>query len=71
VWERGASIVARIGAALLGLLFPNFQLFNLGDLVTSGEPSGASLIMRVTLYGIVYIAVVLALASFSFRRREI
>jgi ABC-type transport system involved in multi-copper enzyme maturation permease subunit len=71
VWERGASAVARGGAALLGFLFPNFQLFNLGDLVTSGDPPGASLVVRVSLYGMVYIAVFLALASFSFRRREI
>jgi len=71
VWERGGSAVAQVGAGLLGLLFPNFQLFNLADLVTAGEPFGAALIVRVTLYGLAYIAVFLALASFSFRRREI
>lgn len=71
VWERGGSAVAQVGAALLGLLFPNFQVFNLADVVTAGEPVGAVFVMRVTLYGLVYIVVFLALASFSFRRREI
>lgn len=71
VWERGGSFIARTGAALLGLLFPNFQLFNLADLVPTGEPLGAGLIARVTLYGLAYIGAFLALASFSFRRREI
>jgi len=70
-WERGGSAMARAGGALIGLLFPNFQLFNLADLAAAGEPLGAGLVVRVTLYGLAYIAVFLALASFSFRRREI
>lgn len=71
VWERGGSSVASAGALLLGLLFPNFQLFNLSDLVTSGTALDAALVGRVTAYGLVYIAVFLMLATFSFRRREV
>jgi hypothetical protein len=71
VWERGGSAVSKVGGALISLLFPNFQLFNLADLAAAGEPLGAGLVVRVTLYGLAYIAVFLALASFSFRRREI
>lgn len=71
VWERGGPAVAKIGGALIGLVFPNFQLFNLADLAAAGEPIGAGLVARVTLYGLAYVAVFLALASFSFRRREI
>lgn len=71
VWERGGSGSARVAAALIGLLFPNFQLFNLGDVIAAGESLTLATILRVTAYGFAYIAVFLSLATYSFRRREI
>ena len=57
----------------IGLIFPNFQLFNVGDqlLFTSQEGLPAATILRITLYACVYIAAFLLLAHLSFRRREI
>ena len=65
--------LARLLVQGLGLIFPNFQLFNVGDqlLFTSQEPLPALIILRITLYAGVYITAFLLLAHLSFRRREI
>jgi len=65
--------VGRLLVQGLGLIFPNFQLFNVGDqlLFTSQEALPAATILRITLYACVYIAGFLLLAHLSFRRREI
>jgi len=57
----------------LGLIFPNFQLFNLGDqlLFSSKEAMPTATILQITLYAIIYIFAFLLLAQLSFRRREI
>lgn len=68
--EQGISRFLVQGASLI---FPNFQLFNLGDqlLFTSRETLGATTVLQITLYASVYIAAFLLLAHLSFRRREI
>lgn len=71
VWEREGSLFATVSASLLGLLFPNFQLFNLAGEAAADGPLGAATILRIAAYGLVYIVVFLALAAHSFRRREI
>ena len=65
--------VGRLLVQGLGLIFPNFQLFNVGDqlLFTSQEALPAATILQITLYASVYIAAFLLLAQLSFRRREI
>lgn len=70
-WERGGSLVAQIAGTLVGLLFPNFQLFNLVDLMGAGVALEGALIARVAAYGLGYIVVFLCLATWSFRSREI
>ncbi|PXA03621.1 ABC transporter permease [Coraliomargarita sinensis] len=65
--------VGRLLVHGLGLIFPNFQLFNVGDqLLFTGEaslPAGTAL--QISLYAVVYITAFLLLAQLSFRRREI
>ncbi len=69
-WQSGHGWLERIGGGLVGLTFPNFQLFGLE--LTDGAAGGQLLLAgRVALYGALYIAVFLALAVWSFRRREI
>ncbi len=70
VWRSGAGWAARIGGGAIGLLFPNFQLFGAeySDFGSAGEWLLAG---RVAIYGLGYAAVFLALAVWSFRRREI
>jgi ABC-type transport system involved in multi-copper enzyme maturation permease subunit len=57
----------------LGLVFPNFQLFNLGDqmLFSSKEVVATVTLLQITGYAVVYTAAFLVLAQLSFRRREI
>ena len=70
-WQAGHGWLERFGGGLIGLVFPNFQLFG-GEYLTAGA-DGAALVLvgRVALYGMVYTAVFLSLAVWSFRRREI
>jgi len=70
-WTRLGPGVARLAAAALSLVFPNFQLFNIGDLVASGKPLSWTVTGSIAGYAGVYLVVLLGLAVFSFRRREI
>lgn len=65
-WER----ILVLG---LGLIFPNFQLFNIGDqLVFDVEKAPAvSTVLQITGYGTIYVVAFILLAQVNFRRREI
>lgn len=65
--------IGRILVQVLGLVFPNFQLFNIGDqLVFEVEQAlPFSVILRMTAYGIIYTLAFILLAQVNFRRREI
>ncbi len=72
-YRDDASIPARFFLRVIGLVFPNFQVFNVGDMMVSSygvSISGGS-IARILLYGAIYTAVFLALAIFAFREREV
>jgi ABC-type transport system involved in multi-copper enzyme maturation permease subunit len=70
-WQGAGSLAARVGGALLGLLFPNFQLFNAGEFLAANQPLDGAFVGRTALYGLAYVAVFLGLAIAAFRRREI
>jgi len=65
--------VGRLLVQGLGLIFPNFQLFNVGDqlLFTGKESLPAGTTLQITIYAVIYMAAFLLLAQLSFRRREI
>lgn len=65
--------VGRWLVQFLGLIFPNFQLFNVGDqLVFNVEtPIPAVTILQIVGYGLIYTVVFVLLAHVNFRRREI
>jgi hypothetical protein len=69
--EDGGAAAILVRA--LGLVFPNFQLFNLGDrlVLPPAEPPEAALVLRITLYALAYLPVLLLLAQWNFRHREI
>jgi ABC-type transport system involved in multi-copper enzyme maturation permease subunit len=56
---------------LFSYLIPNFQIFNLGDWVASGESLPYSLVWQAGAYGILYWVSVSCLAVYSFSKREI
>jgi ABC-2 type transport system permease protein len=75
---RDAYLVMDAGAErwlvqAVGLLFPNFQLFNLGDqLVYQVEqPLSWATLALIVGYGLVYTLVFTLLAQVNFRSREI
>ncbi len=57
----------------LSLLFPNLQLFNIGDALIFGINGGVpiGIAFEVILYGLAYVSVFLCLAVYSFRQREL
>ena len=65
-WER-------VFVFALGLIFPNFQLFNVGDqLVFDVEQAlPSAVVLRMTAYGLIYTVAFILLAQLNFRRREI
>jgi hypothetical protein len=69
VYARAGSAVGTAVGSALGLLFPNFQLFNLTDDV--GAVLAWDRVVRVELYALGYVVAAGALAIYSFRRREI
>ena len=65
-WERFLVL-------FLGLIFPNFQLFNIGDqLVFDVEQTlPIATVLQIALYGLIYSVAFILLAQVNFRRREI
>lgn len=65
--------IQRVLVQILGLVFPNFQLFNVGDqLVFDVEQAlPLSAILQMALYGLVYTSAFILLAQLNFRNREI
>ena len=65
------SSLARGGVWLGGLLFPNFQLFDVTDRVGAGETLSAGLIGGLAAYALAYMSVYGGLAVYCFRHREL
>jgi ABC-type transport system involved in multi-copper enzyme maturation permease subunit len=65
-WERFLVM-------LLGLIFPNFQIFNIGDQLVFNTNSviPAVTIIQVSAYALIYCASFVLLAQVNFHRREI
>ena len=70
VMEAGWERILVLG---LGLIFPNFQLFNIGDqLVIDAEKTLALItVLQIVGYGVIYTLAFVLLAQVNFRRREI
>ena len=70
-WQQVDFFPVRIAVFILASVFPNFQMFNIGDQVALGESIPIAIILRIVAYALVYIVVFNLLAVFSFRKREI
>ena len=70
VMEAGWERILVMG---LGLIFPNFQLFNIGDQLVIDEEKTLALItvLQIVGYGVIYTLAFVLLAQVNFRRREI
>jgi ABC-type transport system involved in multi-copper enzyme maturation permease subunit len=70
-YAHGGSAWGQAAAGLIGLLFPNFQLFNFADSVGAGVPVPWDRVLRVSGYALGYMVAVCGLTVYSFRKREI
>jgi ABC-type transport system involved in multi-copper enzyme maturation permease subunit len=70
-WGNVDNALAALAVRGLGLIFPNFQLFNLADEIGQGAGVDHAVALRVALYGLAYIGIIGGLAVYSFRSREI
>jgi len=71
-----STMEAGIGAWLvrvLGLIFPNFQLFNVGDqlVFASNTPLPSGTVLQIVGYGLIYTVAFILLAQVNFKKREI
>ncbi|MEO0510736.1 MAG: ABC transporter permease subunit [Verrucomicrobiota bacterium] len=65
--------IGRLLVQGLGLIFPNFQLFNVGDQLVfkANEALPLGTILQITLYALAYTAAFILLTQLNFRKREI
>jgi ABC-2 type transport system permease protein len=70
-WSNVDNTLLAGAVRALGLIFPNFQLFNLADEIGQGGGVSGAVALRIAGYGLAYIAVIGGLAVYSFRNREI
>lgn len=71
VYERSGSAMGTLVSGFIAAVFPNFQMFVLADSLDAMDLPGWVVVGQIAAYGLGYVAVVCALAIFSFRRREI
>jgi ABC-type Na+ efflux pump permease subunit len=69
--EKSATWVTRIFLALVALVFPDLQAFNLVDDVVAGAAIPLSLFLNTALLGTFYTAIYLLLAAFVFYGKEL
>lgn len=70
-WYRIINWPVRMAAGSIALMFPNLQLFNIGDGVAQGVVPTGEMVGATLLYGLGYLLIFNALTIFSFRRRLI
>jgi hypothetical protein len=70
-YERAGSAVGALLSGLIAAVFPNFQVFVLTDSLAAADLPAPAQVVRIASYALGYVAVVCALAIFSFRKREI
>ena len=72
-WMSGIGIHwwTRVFTAVVALLFPDLQAFNLSDDIVAGTSLPAGLFLQMLALGGVYTAVYYAVACFVFQNREL
>lgn len=67
----GGTLLAKGGIALIALLFPDLQIFNLTDDIVAGNAIPLGIFLHTAGLGILYIAVYTSLAYWMFARKEL
>jgi len=72
-WMSGGDLgpIAKVILALVALIFPDLQAFNLVDGIVTGTPLPPGVFLKTLALGFGYIAVYIALAAAVFQTREL
>ena len=69
--EHGSGLITRIFLAVVALLFPDLQAFNLVDDIVAGTAISMGLFFKTTMLGIFYTTIYTLLAAFVFYGKEL
>ena len=69
--EHGGGVIARVFLAIVALLFPDLQAFNLVDDIVAGTAISLAAFAKTALLGVFYTAVYTLLATFVFYGKEL
>jgi len=69
--EHGSGLVSRIFLAIVALLFPDLQAFNLVDDIVAGTAISLSVFAKTALLGVFYTTIYTLLAAFVFYGKEL
>ncbi|PYI77027.1 MAG: hypothetical protein DMF01_02400 [Verrucomicrobia bacterium] len=69
--EHSSGLVSRIFLAIVALLFPDLQAFNLVDDIVAGTAISLSLFAKTALLGVFYTTIYTLLATFVFYGKEL
>ena len=72
-WLAGNTegMLTKGGLAVISLIFPDLQLFNLVDDIVAGNEIALALLMKTVGLGVLYVVIYLLLAQFIFSRKEL
>src|SRR5258705_437674 len=69
--EHGGGVITRVFLAIVTLLFPDLQAFNLVDDIVAGTAISLAVFAKTALLGLFYTTVYTLLATFVFYGREL
>ena len=69
--EHGSGLITRVFLAIVALLFPDLQAFNLVDDIVAGTAISTAVFMKTALLGIFYTVIYTLLAVFVFYGKEL
>jgi hypothetical protein len=69
--EHGSGLITRVFLAIVALLFPDLQAFNLVDDIVAGTAISTAVFIKTALLGIFYTAIYTLLAVFVFYGKEL
>jgi len=69
--EHGSGLIARIFFAVVTLIFPDLQAFNLVDDIVAGTAISLALFTKTAVLGVFYTTIYTLLAAFVFYGKEL
>src|SRR5438128_10855526 len=69
--EHGSGWITRVFLAVVALLFPDLQAFNLVDYIVAGTAISLTLFLKTAVLGILYTTIYTLLAAFVFYGKEL